>query len=205
MKIIGTAESMEEGNVEVLSPSSLSMTNNDSIGKTGKNQDKTMSTAINLSLGDSQKTPPDMKNTSKLSVHRKHQRSWMPKWVSAAPTWLKCVIIVSMALLVGAVVLVTVALTTALAAENTASSATVIYPSPSAPSNHEVDSSPESTSTTGMLPYDTYTGVAEDLVDDDAGNKDDPVTELVTPYPTVAPTKLTAKTRLNPHCDRFPF
>jgi hypothetical protein len=185
IKIIGTAESMEEGNVELLSPSSLALTN-EGDGKAGKNQNKTMSTAVNLSLGDSDspKKPPDMKKTRKLSVHRKQGSSWMPKWVSTAPTWLKCFIIFSTAFLVGAVVLVTVALTTALANETATSPATVDYPSASTPNDHLVVSSPPPTSPSGMLPYDTYTGTTEDLVDDDAGNKEHMMSDSMAPSPT---------------------
>jgi hypothetical protein len=183
IKIIGTAESMEEGNIEVLSPSSLASTK-EGDGKAGKNQDKTMTTAVDLSLGDNPKKPPYMKNTSKLSVHQKQRRSWMPKWVSTAPTWLKCFIIISTAFLVGAVVLVTVALTTALANETATSPATVDYPSPSASNDHQIVSSPAPTSPTGMLPFDSY-GAADDLVDDDAGNKENTMADSMTPSPTV--------------------
>jgi hypothetical protein len=185
IKIIGTAESMEAGNVELMSPSSIALTN-EGDGITGQ----TLSKQNNLSLGDSQKKLPDMKNTSKLSVYSKQRRGWMPKWVDTAPTWLKCFIIVSMALLIGAVVLVTVALTTALANETSTSSATVDSPSSSTPNDNVLVSSPEPTSPTGTLPYETYIGMTDDLADDDGSNIEDTVADSITSSPTMAPTKV---------------
>ena len=188
IRIIGTAENTEVDNVELLTPSSNVLTNTEGDGKAGQEHDNTMSTAINLSIGDSQKKPPNMKNTSKLSVHRKQRRTLVPKWVAAAPVWLKCVIIFSTAMLVGAVVLVSVALTTALTHQTATSSATLDDTVLSAPNEYDAISTPAPLSTTGALPFDTYAGNTDEPVDDDTGIVEGPVDDANILSPTLAPS-----------------
>ncbi|CAB9523644.1 expressed unknown protein [Seminavis robusta] len=124
IKIVGTAEDLEGGITDLETPASMALSNNPGVEVMApnlKDNDNTLSTTIPISVGELPKKAPNMKNTSKLSVDGKKRRRCLPTWVSEAPSWLKCVIVVSLALLVGAVALVSVALTTAISEQEEAS------------------------------------------------------------------------------------
>lgn len=115
IKIVGTASSMEEGdvNMEVLTPASMTMS--DKVDPKQNNDQGTMASTL-----DAGKPAPNMRNTSRISVDGSDdgKGGCFPKWISSAPRWLKFGMAFSAASLVGAVVLVTVALSQALVNRN---------------------------------------------------------------------------------------
>ena len=130
MKIVGTVASMEEGNA------AMGATDMKTTGPEPADIQQALSAVIPLEKpGDRKKASPNMSNTSKIlisgnpaSVSTKGsgtgKAGCLPNWILAAPRWLKFVIVVSTAMLVGAVVLVTVALTSALAEQSDSTSNT---------------------------------------------------------------------------------
>lgn len=195
IKIVGTVSSLEEGNMEQLSPASIALS-----GKSGDDKNA-------HSAGTSQhKQAPNMTNTSKLSVNG--NGGCVPKWVSAAPVWLKLVIAFSTALLVGAVVLVTVALFSALANRPnttpesnfvTFAPGVVIPPLPSSTANVDIlfTSPPAEPTATPIIETEsdahpaTSQGIdTENPVIEETGNK-----PIATDPPTKTPTSAPKKTK----------
>ena len=114
MKIVGTASSMEEGNAAGTKGMRTTAPELGDIQRSLSSE-----TPVPAKGEPPKKTPSTSKTTSARGTRNSGQRSGcLPTWVSAAPKWLKCVIVVSVAMLVGAMVLVAVALSSALMAEN---------------------------------------------------------------------------------------
>ena len=122
IKIVGRVESMEEGtaNINQLTPASIALS--DQMRKADQRTKEEQEDKLS-GTGGSNKTPPNMKKTSKIRIRNgnKKRNGCTPVWVQEAPLWLKVVIAISLALLVGAVVLVTLALSTALISQDKAS------------------------------------------------------------------------------------
>ena len=114
MKIVGTASSMEEGNAAGTSGMKTTAP------ELGDIQRSLSSETPVPEKGEPPKKSPNTSKTASARGTRNNgkQSGCLPTWVLAAPKWLKCVIVVSIAMLVGAMVLVAVALSSALMAEN---------------------------------------------------------------------------------------
>jgi hypothetical protein len=138
MKIVGTAESMEEGKLNRLTPASIALSDQMRSGDDKALQEQ--NSTSEEGSGERNKIAPDMNNTSKISVkgkpvRRKGQGVCIPAWIQAAPKWLRFVIAFSTAMFIGAVVLVTIALSTALASRDEVSVVTnLTAPGPGNPS-----------------------------------------------------------------------
>lgn len=126
IKIMGTVGSTEEGNNDHVTPASIALSDQmrriDQRAAKEKKKSRPSSHSVPQGEAVSTRSPPDTAKTSKLSGSsgaRKSESNWCtPQWVQVAPRWLKVVISFSLALLVGAVVLVTVALSTDLASKD---------------------------------------------------------------------------------------
>jgi hypothetical protein len=147
---------MEEGNADNrLTPASIALSDQirNADARTVKKQQKALSHGLPSGSEDSTKSPPNMKKTSKIAINGKKRKrnGCLPLWVSDAPRWLKLVIAFSTALLVGAVVLVTVALSAALANKDASGSSSSLSGSgstaTSAPTYAGVATSPEDSQT----------------------------------------------------------
>lgn len=198
IKIVGTASSMEEGNIEALTPASMALSAKGGNGKGSKNDKDSVSSSD--SSDGSEKRPPNMKNTNKLSVDGS-KKGCIPAWIAAAPTWLKLVIAFSFALLIGAIVLVTVALSTALASQNeepdsmTASENFVTFAPgevPFPPNNSGVSNKP----TAAPVQIDTESDALS--ITNPPVETDPPTSAPETEEPTSSPTKAPIATPQTP-------
>ena len=184
MKIVGTASSMEEGNATG-SPEEIAE-------KSEIERTYSSDTPV-VEKGSTVKKPTTSSQGNKNSGRRS---SCLPTWVVAAPKWLKCVIVVSVSMLVGAMVLVTVALSSALAAENQKSSGNAAS-GQIPPGTVVVNNPPVSQSESAPAPSPTRMSINEPTVSPvvDVMQEDwngEPMEESIQGKDTDAPTEDTA-------------